>query len=52
MKTALENLKSKTLPSWLTFDVDKKEGVVQSLAGREDISIPVQEQLIVELYSR
>ena len=52
MKTALENLKSKTLPSWLTFDADKKEGVVQALASREDVTLPVQEQLIVELYSR
>ncbi len=52
IKTALENIKGKTLPSWLTFDADKKEGVVQSLANREDITLPVQEQLIVELYSR
>jgi len=52
MKNALENLKSKTLPSWLTFDVAKKEGVVQALASREDVTLPVQEQLIVELYSR
>lgn len=52
IKTALENLKSKTLPSWVTFDVDKKEGVVQALATREDITSQVEEQLIVELYSR
>ncbi len=52
IKTALENIKGKTLPSWLTFDADKKEGVVQSLANREDITLPVQEQSIVELYSR
>jgi small subunit ribosomal protein S4 len=52
MKNALENLKSRTLPSWLTFDVNKKEGVVQALATREDVTLPVQEQLIVELYSR
>ncbi len=52
IKNALENIKGKTLPSWLTFDADKKEGVVQSLANREDVTMPVQEQLIVELYSR
>ena len=52
IKTALENIKGKTLPSWLTFDADKKEGVVQSPANREDITLPVQEPLIVELYSR
>lgn len=52
IKTALEKMKSNTLPSWLTFDADKKEGVVQSLASREDVTMPIQEQLIVELYSR
>lgn len=52
IKNALENMKSKTLPSWLSFDANKKEGVVQGLANREDITLPVQEQLIVELYSR
>ena len=52
IKTALEHIKGKTLPSWLTFDADKKEGVVQSLASREDVTLPIQEQLIIELYSR
>ncbi|MCZ6540482.1 MAG: 30S ribosomal protein S4, partial [Nitrospinae bacterium] len=45
IKTALENIKGKTFPSWLTFDADKKEGVVQSLASREDVTLPIQEQL-------
>lgn len=52
IKNALENMKGKTIPSWLSFDSDSKQGSVQSLASREDITIPVQEQLIVELYSR
>jgi len=52
IKTALEAMKSKTQPSWLTYDFDKNEGTVLELASREDITIPINEQLIVELYSR
>ena len=52
IKNALERVKSKTQPHWLSFDVESKQGVVQSLPTREDITIPIEEQLIVELYSR
>ena len=52
IKNALENMKNKTLPHWLTFDLESRKGLVQSLPTREDVSIPVEEQLIVELYSR
>jgi len=52
IKSALERVKSKTQPHWLSFDAESKQGVVQALPTREDITIPIQEQLIVELYSR
>ncbi len=52
IKTALETMKGKTPPSWLTYDFDKNEGTVLESASREDITIPINEQLIVELYSR
>ncbi len=52
IKNALENMKNKTLPHWLAFDLESRKGLVQSLPTREDVSIPVEEQLIVELYSR
>ncbi len=52
IKTAIEAMKGKNVPSWLTFDFDKNEGTVLELASREDITIPINEQLIVELYSR
>ncbi len=52
IKAALEKMKEKTLPHWLSFDADSKQGIVQSLPTREDITIPIEEQLIVELYSR
>ena len=52
IKTALQTIKDKTQPHWLAFDPDTKKGVVQDLPTREDITIPIEEQLIVELYSR
>lgn len=52
IKKALERAKEKTLPHWLAFDSESKQGLVQSLPTREDVAIPVEEQLIVELYSR
>jgi small subunit ribosomal protein S4 len=40
------------VPQWLELDPTAKRGVVRSLPLREDIQIPVSEQLIVELYSK
>ena len=51
-KNAIENIKSKTLPDWLSFDADSKQGIVQALPTREHVTMPIEEQLIVELYSR
>jgi small subunit ribosomal protein S4 len=52
IKTGLENLRNHSSPQWLAFDQEKNQGLVQSLPMREDITIPIEEQLIVELYSR
>jgi len=40
------------VPAWLDVDVNQKKGTVRGLPVREDIQIPVQEQLIVELFSK
>ena len=40
------------VPQWLDLDPHEKKGTVRSLPLREDIQIPVAEQLIVELYSK
>jgi len=40
------------VPQWLELDSNEKKGVVRSLPLRDDIQIPVAEQLIVELYSK
>jgi small subunit ribosomal protein S4 len=42
----------KTLPSWLSSDPEKFEGKVIAIPTREDIDVPVNETLIVELYSK
>ncbi len=40
------------VPKWLTVDKDKMEGQITALPQREDVDIPVNETLIVELYSK
>ena len=41
-----------TAPGWLDFDKDNLVGKVNAMPTREDIDLPINEQLIVELYSR
>jgi small subunit ribosomal protein S4 len=43
---------ARTTPEWLSTDMEKLEGKVVAEPKREDIQIPVQETLIVELYSK
>jgi small subunit ribosomal protein S4 len=49
---SLEALERRSVPGWLELDKESFEGVVKALPTREDITMPIQEQLIVELYSR
>ncbi len=49
---AMEEVKGRGVPDWLTFDASNMSGRVMSLPTREQINLPVQEQLIVELYSK
>ncbi|NMA95718.1 MAG: 30S ribosomal protein S4 [Clostridiales bacterium] len=42
----------KTVPEWLQVDFDKLEGIVSHLPARDEIDTPVEEHLIVELYSK
>ena len=39
-------------PSWIEFDATRLEARMLALPGREEIDVPVQEQLVVEYYSR
>lgn len=49
---SLEGVVRRGIPQWLELDKDAFKGMVKSLPVREDITMPIQEQLIVELYSK
>jgi small subunit ribosomal protein S4 len=49
---ALETLEGRSVPQWLEMEKDRFEGTVKAMPLREDITLPIQEQLVVELYSR
>ena len=49
---ALEEVKGRGVPEWLSFDPNAFAGKISSIPTREQINLPVQEQLIVELYSK
>jgi small subunit ribosomal protein S4 len=49
---AQEDAKSRGVPKWLELDAAALKGKVLSLPTREDVNFPIQEQLIVELYSK
>jgi small subunit ribosomal protein S4 len=49
---AMEEVKGRGIPEWLSFDAGSTSGRIVSMPTREQINLPVQEQLIVELYSK
>jgi small subunit ribosomal protein S4 len=49
---SLESVVRRGLPQWLELDKGAFKGVVKALPIREDITLPIQEQLVVELYSK
>lgn len=49
---ALDAVVRRGVPPWLELEKDKFKGTVKSLPEREDLTMPIQEQLIVELYSK
>ena len=52
VKQNVEANSARPVPTWLEKDAEKLGGKVVRLASREDIDLPVQEHLIVELYSK
>ena len=52
IKESVETAKQRGVPAWLEIDVEKFEGKVVALPKRDEITMPMNEQLIVELYSR
>ena len=52
VKQAIELTKTMAVPEWLEKNVEKVSGKVLRLSNREDIDFPIEEHLIVELYSK
>ena len=52
IKENMELNSSRPVPEWLEKNADKLEAKVVRLASREDVDLPVEEHLIVELYSK
>lgn len=52
IRASVETARGRGVPAWLELDSDNFAGKVLNVPSREDIKIPIQEQLIVELYSR
>jgi small subunit ribosomal protein S4 len=51
-QAAIESSKSKEMPNWLDVDRDQFKSVVKDLPTREDITMPIEERMVVELYSK
>ena len=52
IKSALVSNERMQVPAWLEVDIEKLQGNVLSLPNRDQIDLDINEQLIVELYSR
>ena len=51
-KDILEVTAGRLVPEWIDVDQENLKGVVKELPTREQIDVPVNEMLIVELYSK
>lgn len=49
---ALESVARRGIPQWLELDKANLRGTIKNLPSREDVTMPIEEQLIVELYSK
>ncbi len=52
VQSALEGVDRRGVPEWLELDKENLAGTVKTMPNREEITLPIQEQLIVEFYSR
>ena len=52
MKENLERTKDRPIPAWIQIDQQQLKGVIVRVPQKDDIGVPIQEQLIVELYSK
>jgi small subunit ribosomal protein S4 len=49
---AMETVVRRGIPSWIELEKEQFRGTLKALPNREDLTMPIQEQLIVELYSK
>ena len=49
---AIEQARGRGIPKWLALQTESFRGTLSSTPSREDITLPINEQLIVELYSK
>ena len=49
---AMETVARRGVPQWLELDKDNFKGLVKTMPSREELTMPIQEQLVVELYSK
>jgi small subunit ribosomal protein S4 len=49
---AMEAVARRGVPQWLEMEKDKFRGTIKGYPARDELTMPIQEQLIVELYSK
>jgi len=49
---AIDTVARRGVPQWLEVDKENFKGSLKALPTREDLTMPIQEQLVVELYSK
>jgi len=49
---AIETVVRRGIPGWMEVEKEKLKGTFKSFPNREELTMPIQEQLIVELYSK
>ncbi|MCE5201965.1 MAG: 30S ribosomal protein S4 [Synergistaceae bacterium] len=52
LKNNMETAAARSIPAWLSFNADAMTGSVVTVPIREQIEVPVNEQLVVEFYAR
>ena len=52
IRASVETARGRGIPGWLEMQADDFAGRVVAMPTREEIKLPIEEQLIVELYSR
>jgi small subunit ribosomal protein S4 len=52
IQDSLDAVVRRGIPQWLDLEKDNLKGMIKSLPVREDLTMPMQEQLVVELYSK